>query len=179
VVDQCFHHLDGCPRFTADYLTHAEQQNYLTPKEHSYPIHITINKPTTDFQNLINKNSLYRTLKKEFSGVMGATYIRTPPNSLYDWHIDNKRICAGVNILLSDPADCFTLFRQPTDQELNYNIVRCDYEQFRPTVFNSRIEHCIINLSSSYRYLLRFPIVETSYQDVQQFLSELKFNNHE
>jgi hypothetical protein len=105
---------------------------------------------------------------------MGAVYAKTDPEGLYDWHTDKGGVTTGINILLSRPDKCITLFRTETNIPLQYKIYQCDYEQFRPTVFDSTVEHCVINLSQEPRYLLRVPIADATYKEVRDYLLEYR-----
>ena len=65
---------------------------------------------------------------------------------------------------------CYTLWRVPgNEHSVISDVVTCHYEPLRPVVFNSTIEHCVINLSKDYRYLLRIPVLNVSYSDLRDW----------
>jgi hypothetical protein len=179
-MNNFFHHLTHLPPIPASYLEYAQTgTKYLTPAEHKSFTNLTVSPypkslPVVPF----NKTKLFKDLKNKFRHTDSTSFVRVNPQSLYDWHTDHNGITTGINILLTPTADSYTLFRTPTDIPNNYHIVRCDYQQFVPTLFNSEISHCVINLSNEYRYLLRIPIRNTPYEEVRQFLMEYNLENY-
>ena len=165
-----FCHLTHLPLISAKFLEHAQGLRYETPEEHGQFTKLNLNARDPGFRMHFLSQPLYIDLKKRFAGVLGATYVRTDPMSEYSWHTDKGGVTTGINILLSPPDECLTLFRTKTDIPLQHKIYRCDYEQFRPTVFDSTVEHCVINLSQEPRYLLRVPIANTTYEQVRDYL---------
>ena len=173
-MNEFFCHLKHLPLIPSKFLEHAQSLRYETPEEHGHFTKLNLNARGPDFKMHFLTHPFYIALKKAFPGVMGAVYAKTNPNELYDWHTDKGGVVTGINILLSDPADCITLFRTKTNIPLQYKIYRCDYEQFRPTVFDSTVEHCVINLSQEPRYLLRIPIADATYQEVRDYLLDYR-----
>lgn len=174
-MNEFFCHLPHIPLVSAKFLEHAKQLEYNTPVEHGLFTKLNLNSRTgKDFKMHFLSHPFYIALKNAFPGVMGAVYAKTDPEGLYDWHTDKGGVTTGINILLSSPDKCITLFRTATGIPLQYKIYQCDYEQFRPTVFDSTVEHCVINLSQEPRYLLRVPIADATYKEVRDYLLEYR-----
>ena len=169
-MQDLFCHLTHAPLIQPKFLEHAQSLRYQTPEEHGQFTKLNLNARDPGFRMHFLSHPFYINLKKQFPNTLGATYVRTDAESEYSWHIDKGDVVTGVNILLSPPNECLTLFRRKTDIPLQYKIYRCDYEQFRPTVFNSTVEHCVINLSKEPRFLLRVPIRHTPYEEVRDYL---------
>jgi hypothetical protein len=170
-MTEFFCHLPHIPLISSKFLEHAKQLDYETPAEHGLFTKLNLNSRSgPDFKMHFLSHPFYIALKNAFPNVMGAVYAKTNAGGLYDWHTDKGGVTTGINILLSESKDCLTLFRTKTDIPLQYNIYQCDYEQFRPTVFDSTVEHCVINLSQEPRYLLRVPIADATYKEVRDYL---------
>jgi hypothetical protein len=173
-MNEFFCHLTHLPLISSKFLEHAQSLRYETPDEHQQFTKLNLNARDPGFRMHFLSQPLYINLKKKFAGVLGATYVRTDPESEYTWHTDKGGVVTGINILLSLPNECLTLFRTKTDIPLQHKIYQCKYEQFRPTVFDSTVEHCVINLSKEPRYLLRVPIANTTYQEVRDYLLDYR-----
>ena len=106
---------------------------------------------------------------------MNPVFIKIAPKSLYDWHIDRNDVTTGINILLSDGTNSYTLFKTPGGVNNYYKVSRCDYTQFIPTVFNSTVSHCVINLDDNDRYLIRIPVKSVPYKVLKDYLTNYKF----
>jgi hypothetical protein len=172
-----FHHLTNYPRVPDSYLDEALAQEYLTQADHKRVTKLIMSNPKKALA--FSNTKFFKDLKKKFPGAYNPVVLRVNPNTLYDWHIDKGDINCGINILLNNKADSFTLFRTSTDEVKHYNVINCDYIPFVPTVFNSTAEHCVINLSNEYRYLLKVPIKYAEYRELKHYLLDYKFDSNE
>ena len=110
--------------------------------------------------NLINK-----------FGKLDGKILRINPSSGYNWHVDLHRK-VGLNFLLGDENQNYlTLFRAKKDK-LNFKIIRCEYTPYVPTLFNSLVEHCVLNLDeNNSRYILSVDFnISANFNQVKEFL---------
>lgn len=98
------------------------------------------------------------------------------PHTIYDWHTDIF-VKVRLNYVLNDVIDAMTLFKEPTQtSNIVYNIEQCKYTVRSATLFNSQVEHCVINNSDQTRYLLsiRFFDNNVTFDQVENFLFDYK-----
>jgi hypothetical protein len=109
---------------------------------------------------------------KDIRGHFGecvATYLKMDGMSGYDWHIDVARKTC-INFLIVQPPNALTIHKVNTNR-LTYRTKVCDYEMFRPTVFNATIPHCVINPSNQDRYILSISVGNIAkYGDLKDWL---------
>jgi hypothetical protein len=111
-------------------------------------------------------------------GKCGSSFHKHPAHSLYDWHIDNKRECAVVWVIQTDPQ-ATTLYREAvTNTRLMYNITEVDYTLYKPMLLNTKYEHCVINNSDTDRITLNMSIFNTSYKQALEFFQNLKIKDY-
>lgn len=114
-------------------------------------------------------------LTKKF-GKLDGKILKTSPCHGYDWHSDPHRQL-GLNFLLG-PSDqnYLTLFRIKTPytpkDNLNFKLFQFIYTPYIPTLFNSKIEHSVLNLDKiNCRFLLTVDFnLKTNYSEVKTFL---------
>ena len=85
-----------------------------------------------------------------------------PEMSSYNWHIDDHRN-ATLNLLINNHKTSYCMFGRPIDYS-KHKIVRLDYEPLHFYLFNTKMEHMVVNHGPQ-RYMLSM-----------QFGSPLKFN---
>ena len=169
MLEDCFFHLNHFPDLekeicqagiNAVYPTESPPE---TPEEHRPR---SIVSPSRFF-----KTKFCQDLSKEF-GEIRTNFIKNGPMTVYDWHRDLDRKVA-INFLLAEAPNSLTLFR---DKEygvdrMRYNIEVCSYTPRKPVIFNTTIQHTVINYNDQPRFILSliFPM-EVNYFDVKNFL---------
>ena len=124
------------------------------------------------------ESDLYKEISKKYR--CGARYFLNPPHTLYDWHVDNRRSCA-INWVIKTNDKCTTLYREPIPEAipvvnkriLLYNLTELMYDGHKPTLLNTKKEHCVINNSDNDRIILSVTIFDTTYEDAQLYLKNL------
>lgn len=111
-------------------------------------------------------------LKQKF-GEVTARYYKFSALSVYDWHRDVARKC-GINFLLNDVVETTTLFRNNTDKisRLQFPVTKCVYKLYTPMLFNTNVDHCVINYSNHDRFILTvtFPN-DVTFEIAKEFLT--------
>lgn len=172
-LNDCFFNLSNFPNLDQKYIDEGLYSEYpeLTKFKPPFPngkvpkiISIPSSFKETDF---------FKILEKQF-GDISCVYIRNFPWSTYDWHCD---ILTNVNInfILHDNKNSLVLFRDRISEysAIQYNIRQAVYCPFKPTIFNTQVQHCVINLNDDHRYILNLGFLNksVSYQDVKEFLT--------
>lgn len=93
-----------------------------------------------------------------------------PPWSLYDWHQDQAGHKCCINFLLTDTPGARTIHKFPTDCRLNFQVDVVEYNLYYPLLFNTRIDHCVINMTDQHRYILQVLLFEVSYDVAKEYL---------
>ena len=125
-------------------------------------------------------SDLYKEISKKYR--CGARYFLNPPHTLYDWHTDNKRSCA-INWVIKTNDKCTTLYRKSIPEaipvvnkrSLLYNLTEVLYNGHKPTLLNTKEEHCVINNSDDGRVILSLTIFDTTYDEALEFLKQLDY----
>lgn len=172
---KCYTHLPHLPRVsraTADRCTTAV---YNAPTKLDL-----LNKKVNTFtyDPGLNETKFVNDLRQEF-GLTEAMCMSFPPKTIYDWHTDFF-VRVRINYVLNDVGHAYTLFREQSgSNDIIYNIDECKYTAGFATLFNSRVQHCVINNSDQTRYLLSFRIFDNniSYEQVEKFL--INYNSDE
>jgi hypothetical protein len=164
ISDNCFCPLIHLPLLDQATVSEAFGATYIDPKKDTAENRIaqTIKADTTFINTKFCKD-----LSLKF-GKVTAKYMRFDPLSYYDWHTDLNRGCA-INFLLNLVPDTVTLFGSREDR-INLDIIPVPYVLYQPTLFNTKISHCVINYSQQTRYIMTIGIHEPSFADAKKFL---------
>ena len=173
MLADCFHHLSNFPTLDKKYVDEAVAGVYPelpSPETPDIPTPraITVN---SSFRH----TNFFKSLENQF-GSMICVYIRSFPSSTYDWHRDIfKKVT--INFILHDVKNSLVLFRDKVHgiDRMQYNIKQAIYTPLKPTILDTRIQHCVINLDNSYRYILNLGFTDDRvyYKDVKNFLTSL------
>jgi hypothetical protein len=170
MLDDCFFQLNNFPDLE-DLVCEAGINAVFPnlPKEETPENHVP--------QSIGSRSRFFKTkfcqdLSQQF-GEIKTNFIKNGPMSTYDWHRDIDRKVA-INFLLRPAPNSLVLFR---DKEygvdrMRYNIKACEYTPKKPVIFNTTIQHTVINYNDQPRYILSliFPM-EVTYFDVKDFLT--------
>jgi hypothetical protein len=178
-MKECFLHLEEYPGLPKKFKLEATTNIYkLHTKDPANPSSFSAcgsfaNKflQTPLYQSLVaeyNNRSPNNTFKNPSNSVVHPVYVKVGPMQVYDWHTDVERTCA-INVLLTTETPVYTLFREQF-VDLFYNIKHLPYVVNRPYLFDTSVEHSIINLTNSDRILLTVGIYGPSYDEVREFL---------
>jgi hypothetical protein len=118
---------------------------------------------TTDF---------YKLLQDKFGSIM-CRYLKNPPNSFYDWHIDKNRNC-GINWVIKSNAHAKTFYRSENHHKLFWNIEEIKYTHAVPTLIDTSQQHCVFNNYHDDRIVMSLSIFNNhTYQSVLEYLTSL------
>lgn len=118
---------------------------------------------------------------RDYFGWVNAVVLKFTPNSMLDWHIDDKRRCA-LNFLLHDANNAFTFIRENVDR-WNYNMVEIKYVPKRPILIDTSNQHTHINYNTTNdRYVLSVSFGnqpdKASYSEVREWLLNYKTDKY-
>lgn len=171
-LDNVFFHLKHLPLVDAKHAEIAINATYNeTPSYYQKGVQ-NICADALEFSD----SQFCRDLRGYF-GECAASYLKTNAMSGYDWHIDvSRKTC--INILLVQPPGALTLHKVNINR-LTYNLKICDYEMFRPTVFNAVNPHCVINPTNQDRYILTINVgTLPKYEDLKNWLINYKIDSY-
>ena len=101
--------------------------------------------------DVILKEPLFFKINQKFKILRGGV-LRLEKNKIYNWHKDEKRGLA-INMLLSGRG-CHTIFGEESEKfRIQYDILELKYQPKKFYLFNTQIEHCVINFNEQERYL--------------------------
>jgi hypothetical protein len=169
MLPNCFYHLNHYPDLPAELVQIGIDAAYPiepppeTPEE---------NRPRSIFcRSRFYQAPFCQDLIKEF-GEIKTNFLKNNPMTTYDWHRDIDRKVA-INFLLVEAPNSLTLFR---DKEygvdrMRYNIDVCTYTPRKPVIFNTTIQHTVINYNDQPRFILSliFPL-DVTFVDVRDYL---------
>ncbi len=169
MLTDCFYHLNHYPDLPEEISQAGMNAVYPvepppeTPEEH---------RP----RSIVSRSRFFQSpfcqeLSKEF-GEIKTNFIKNNPMTTYDWHRDIDRKVA-INFLLAEAPNSLTLFR---DKEygvdrMRYNIDVCTYTPRKPVIFNTTIQHTVINYNDRPRFILSliFPL-DVTFVEVRDYL---------
>jgi len=130
---------------------------------------------------MFNNSNFIRSLKN-LIGDVSALWIKNPPNSLYDWHIDkNVRQCS-INFPINDTGGrAFyrsKLYDDVENKSLYYTLDEVKYILYKPTILNVKHEHCVMNMSNQERIILSLCVKEASYDETVAALKDVKISEY-
>ena len=173
MLEDCFYHLSNFPLLDQKYVEegiNAVYPNLPKPEDPEAPTPRAITVESS-FQNTV----FFKNLEKQF-GPMSCVYIRSYPMSTYDWHRDIFKMVT-INFILHDVKDSLVLFRDKVYgvERMQYNIKPAVYTPLKPTILDTRLQHCVINLNNDYRYILNLGFLDNKiyYKDVKNYLTNI------
>jgi hypothetical protein len=111
-------------------------------------------------------------------GHIKTKYLYNAPWSLYDWHQDLAGHKCCVNFLLTDTPGARTIHKFPTDCKLNFQVETVEYNLYYPLLFNTRIDHCVINMTDQHRYILQILLFDVTYDVAKEYLSNYALDSN-
>jgi hypothetical protein len=172
MLDNCFYQLDNLPLLSREFVNEGIGGNFRSPLPEIDNVRTSRTiKAETTFTN----STFIQDLKQKLSPNIHACFFRNDPYSLYDWHTDvaGNRKCV-INYLLTANTGSMTLFREPVSR-LNYKIVECPYALYKPMLLNVEREHCVVNNSAEYRYLLSVSLPDVTFDQSVEFFKSYRF----
>ena len=136
-------------------------------------------------QTNFNNTNFYKQLQSIF-GYVETSYRYTPPNSVYDWHIDKRRNCA-ILWPIKNNSGAGTFYREVTinsvqdgnnNKNMFYDLTELDYTMYSPTLLNTTYEHCVINNYNEPRIVLSVSLFDISYEDAIPLLQNINCQNY-
>lgn len=131
------------------------------------------------------KNSTFvKNIENHFKTQCVLKYHLNIPNSYYDWHIDARRDCA-LNWLIKTNDNSSVFYREviekavPTNHRpLFYRLIEAEYELYKPTLLNTKFEHCVVNNSDEERIILSLSIVDVNYDQALDYFINLQISDY-
>jgi hypothetical protein len=172
LLKDCFFNLSNFPSLDQKYVSEGLNAEYPDLSKFKPPFPKGTVPRIISTKSSFQETNFFKILEKQF-GDISCVYIRNFPSSNYDWHCD---ILTNVNInfILHDNRNSLVLFRDRITEysKIQYKISQVIYNPLKPTILNTQVQHCVINLDDDYRYILNLGFLNksVSYQDVKNFL---------
>jgi hypothetical protein len=110
-------------------------------------------------------------------GKVTVCFLKTSPYQLYDWHTDPTRSCA-INWLVKSNPGAITLHRWNNTGRYYWDIEEVKYQLLKPTLFNVKQDHCVINNFGDERIILSISVMEYPYDEVLTYLKNLDIEKY-
>jgi hypothetical protein len=139
---ECFYTLKNFPSLPNFLIEESQNSKYVGPNK--------------DHKRTMARSELWQTTKlaqylNTHVGHTEANFIKMDPLTGIVWHTDGHRQ-VGINIpIMHDNS--ISMFREQLDV-FTYRIYQVEYELHKPTVFNTKVEHSVINYNNAPRYTL-------------------------
>jgi hypothetical protein len=160
-----YHKIINLPKLDDCFIQEALTNDYrLVLKPDSYRADAT----------LFNNSNFAKLVTNQFD-IVDAVYLKTNPMTLYDWHVDKNRTCS-LNWVIKTNSKAMTLYRESVTG-LYWNIDEVEYDLYKPTLLNTKVEHCVINNFPEDRIILSMSFWHP-YETVLSFLKDLSFTNY-
>jgi len=174
MLENSFYHLPHLPTLDSKYVTEAINAEYILPEPEVNGIHTS---RATWAHSSFAETKFFQDLSTTINKPFTALYYRFPAMSTYNWHTDRDRNCS-INFLLTDNPNYLTVFREPTNNRIIYNIRVCDYTPLQPVLFNTQVTHSVTNYSNQERYILTVASETASLDEVKEFLFAYQTNSY-
>jgi len=158
-------HLDNFPEIPELFVNLAATAQYRDVAPPGLPAVPALMAPC-NFKN----SKFCGLLNQQFGTEVTSSFIRNPPNTVFDWRADFGSSCA-VTFVLSDIPHLI-YFVEHSDSRLNVPIESVGTHLRRPTVVDATQRHCVVNHSDQARYMLHVGIKSVPYADVVGFLTQ-------
>jgi len=145
----------------AEYTEHFHPHDFRSKCSFEY----------TDFMQTLRENI----------GEVTALWIKNPPNTFYNWHIDKDIRKCSINFVIKQSDKSLALFRKPmydTQQIIYYKTQTVKYILGKPTILNVKKEHCVVNPSDEERIILSLCVRQSSYEDTLAFMKTLNLSEY-
>jgi hypothetical protein len=166
-MNQFSYLLDNLPELTPEMLNEALTNEYWNTERPFMCISGATTMRKTQFVQDLENNV----------GKVTTCFLKTAPNQLYDWHTDPTRGCA-INWLVKSNPGALTLHRWNNNNRYYWDIEEVKYKLLKPTLFNVKQEHCVINNYCDERIILSISITDSSYDEVLEYLKNLKIDQY-
>lgn len=133
-------------------------------------------------QNLIQHDLLLKQIHDKARGQLNL--FRFPPNTMYKWHTDKNNLF-NINLIFEELPLTFSLFKLKTsdfDPDTVHRsldaVVPVKYTPYCWLIYNTQIEHSVLNLSDKTRYLLTYTIkkenTKLTYDNAVSLITSIK-----
>jgi hypothetical protein len=130
-----------------------------------------------------NETNFFKQVNEKF-GDCYVKYYLNPPDSFYDWHVDQNRYCT-INWIVKTNKEASTLYREPIEganegrDPIFFHVNELKYRNHKPTLLNATHEHCVVNNFPDTRIILSMSLFKpTRYEDVIIFLQNMKCDEY-
>ena len=174
MLSTSFYHLPHLPKLELEYIQPAFTTEYILPEPEFNGVKtsrsVWANSP-------FSETKFFQDLQTHVGKPFTALYYKFEPMTVYDWHTDRDRNCA-INFILSPDPNYMTIFREPTNNRILYNIKICDYTLYCPTLFNTCVSHTVINYSNMPRYILTVASKTATLSEVKDFVDNYTISSY-
>jgi hypothetical protein len=169
-MEELYYCFEDYPTLQSSFMSEGLSAEY---KEHFHP---------HDFRSpcSFGNTKFVRTLKQNI-GEVTALWIKNPPNTLYNWHIDKDIRKCSINFVIKQSDKAVALYRKPmydVKEVIYYKTYTVKYIIGKPTILNVKKEHCVINPSDEERIILSLCVRESSYEDTLNFMKTLNITEY-
>jgi hypothetical protein len=169
-INDCYQQL-SLPPLPISYYYDALQAAYNDPARHKFPT-----KLTTSRSLRFERSRLGKKLTGDFKKV-SFDYMRFEPGTYYKFHRDvvnphGSRLC-GINVLLSDSPAATTLFKLGEKNTSMFVVQPVEYVRYQPILLNTQIDHAVLTLGNTNRYILTISVYNQTYTDMLDYLGQL------
>jgi hypothetical protein len=116
---------------------------------------------------ILNNLGFFKELRKEFT-LLKPFFLELPSNFTLTWHTDGSR---SVSIIIPlEESHSHTLFAVEGNGSTSTALVECKYNIGRAYALNTKISHCILNLSDTPRVVVSIGLGnQYRYTQVREF----------
>jgi hypothetical protein len=173
--EDCFYHLDKFPDLPQQYM----QEGLTVEYQHAYGDGHTDANLYEAHSKIVQSDFIKALNLKYFTKNTGSVectavplYLKNEPMQGYEWHVDEIRTCA-INFLITDSSVACTMFRKKINSFYFKIMGTVPYVVGRPFLFNTQIEHTVLNTTNEDRIILSVGLYGPSYYEVKEFLSKI------
>jgi hypothetical protein len=171
-MENLFYTCSNFPDIDSKYVDEAVTSNYK--------INYTPRYIFTDVISSFEQTDFYKKIKQDL--LCGPpTYVKSPANSYYDWHVDVSSREVSLNIPLVSNEQCITCFRSqeiPRATAPFYRLYKVDYMMYKPSILNVKKHHCVINYSNEDRFVINISFHVVPYERVLEYFKNIKIDNY-
>lgn len=172
-----FTELLNLPQLSDLYINEGLNSPFKYTEPNSVNDGRTLSSVYATLANSFSKTDFVRLLEKRFGNVV-ARYLKNPPHSIYDWHIDKNRLCT-INWIVKSNTDARVWYRSNNQHRLFWDLEEITYQEHYPTIFDTSVEHSVFNNSDEERIILSLSLTDgPTYQEVVDFLTSLKITQY-
>ena len=133
-------------------------------------------------EKYVNEDNFLNHIDKFIKPYGKLELFKFPPMTQYDWHVDTYNKC-NFNLVF-EHYNSLSLFKTKKEDSnnsdlhfSNFNIISLNYVPKTWYLFNTQLEHTVINLDEKVRYLLSYTVHKDcplNYQQILEIVQDFK-----